>query len=527
MKFSFLRFLAIAVVSSNSAIFATASTVAPEEIKVPALRSAWMIREGLAEYSSHDSNLELVRHFDKIIEMLESDTATSIDSALSKLIDAGGLANSCEQILAIRESLEESRLSNIKAVKAYRDRGQFPINNRSEKPVPIFVDDRGTRCAVGYLIHCSGRDEIVAHVENTDNGIYLDGALDAVVSEWIQLSGLTQRELALIQPGYGPTCTNHQRYFENGESPGNFGTFFYGGLNTAQAVFDFDPSIGSDPGSFSLSDTADIGLAFGGMVNNPILPFYYGLANRPDYGPLMWGAGDYLVVGSCGGLRIFTGTGSGTLKYDTKLEGFFPDTIFYQRDRRSIIHQIVTKSDFAQIRLDKNFAGYIIYTTRVYSHEDTLLGSISFDSRDPGTIVPLDWSSTQDEFVAEDVINFDSQLWVKISVEIEIVNPDSQSVSIDSLIFGVGITHVEEHNMPITFVNEAPKKGTIIFESDEGVKYLLQKSENLGSSYQIIDSLTGTGTALSFGFDDSATQNDSGYYRVLQLPENLEGRPSP
>lgn len=55
-------------------------------------------------------------------------------------------------------------------LREYAERERFPRNlEYPGERVPHFVDDRGVRCAVGYLIHRDGREGLVERIAATRN----------------------------------------------------------------------------------------------------------------------------------------------------------------------------------------------------------------------------------------------------------------------------------------------------------------------------------------------------------------------
>lgn len=93
-----------------------------------------------------------------------------------------------------RESLEE--------LLEYALRGEFPRNISHRGRRPVFIDDRGVHCAVGYLIMRSGNDELSNRISENMNFHYLKQMQDDGLFAWVEQSGFTLDELAWIQPGY-------------------------------------------------------------------------------------------------------------------------------------------------------------------------------------------------------------------------------------------------------------------------------------------------------------------------------------
>ena len=85
---------------------------------------------------------------------------------------------------------------------------------------PYFIDRYNTYCAAGYLTQQSGADEMAKEISATQNYNYLSDISHPNLMKWIEASGLTFEELALIQPGYG------------GEWPATFTEMHYNNTGT-------------------------------------------------------------------------------------------------------------------------------------------------------------------------------------------------------------------------------------------------------------------------------------------------------
>lgn len=105
---------------------------------------------------------------------------------------------------ATRPELEDRRHELLSYLDEYIAKGTTPSNAHIPWRNPVFIDDDGTICAVGYLIErASGRPlaESIARAHRYD---YLEDIASAVpeVAKWVEGSGFTLEELASIQPGY-------------------------------------------------------------------------------------------------------------------------------------------------------------------------------------------------------------------------------------------------------------------------------------------------------------------------------------
>lgn len=74
-----------------------------------------------------------------------------------------------------------------------------------DRRLPVFVDEHGTLCAVGYLIARSGRMDLVRRIARSRNyATVRELADDAELTDWLRGAGLSVAEAARIQPFYGP-----------------------------------------------------------------------------------------------------------------------------------------------------------------------------------------------------------------------------------------------------------------------------------------------------------------------------------
>jgi hypothetical protein len=106
----------------------------------------------------------------------------------------------------LTDAQRTARAAHLDVLREYRLAGRFPHNHGvSADRVPIFVDDHGTHCAVGYLLARSGETALVAHVASTRNlATVAELADEPGLLEWLYDNGLTAEEAGQIQPAYGP-----------------------------------------------------------------------------------------------------------------------------------------------------------------------------------------------------------------------------------------------------------------------------------------------------------------------------------
>lgn len=139
-------------------------------------------------------------------------------------------------------------------LREYRRRGLFPRNHTHPgERVPVFVDEHGTHCAVGYLLKRSGETALVADVVAADNNIRVgELAGNERFRHWLEETGLTLEEAAWIQPEY------------DGEDPGVqmedvFFTIYGGIASGGLALY----SHLSDPGPRRFQVAGTLNAAFG------------------------------------------------------------------------------------------------------------------------------------------------------------------------------------------------------------------------------------------------------------------------
>jgi hypothetical protein len=102
-------------------------------------------------------------------------------------------------------SQHAARATLIARLERYAAAGRFPHNHLVPgQRVPVFRDEHGTMCAMGYLIASTGHTDIVNDVARHNNLAYIpELAGDARLRAWLDSTGLTVAEAARIQPAYG------------------------------------------------------------------------------------------------------------------------------------------------------------------------------------------------------------------------------------------------------------------------------------------------------------------------------------
>lgn len=99
--------------------------------------------------------------------------------------------------------LQKRRAENLDRLHDYWQADEFPKNlDFPGRQVPYFIDAAGIPCAMAYLITESGYSSLAKQVQQTNNHVYINDIKDGPVLDWIHESGLTQKEVARIQPTY-------------------------------------------------------------------------------------------------------------------------------------------------------------------------------------------------------------------------------------------------------------------------------------------------------------------------------------
>ena len=105
---------------------------------------------------------------------------------------------------ATRPELAPTRAAMLGYLDDYIARGITPRNEALPWRSPVFIDDDGAICAVGYLVERSAGRPMAEAIAAAHRYAFLEDIAASMppVREWIDASGLSLEELASIQPGY-------------------------------------------------------------------------------------------------------------------------------------------------------------------------------------------------------------------------------------------------------------------------------------------------------------------------------------
>ncbi len=108
----------------------------------------------------------------------------------------------------LSEEQIHSRKQMIQWLTEYREQGNFPQNYYCKERIPVFIDEHGTHCAVGYLMQQSGEEEMAQRISNNYQYNWLKDIKDENLAAWQLASGLSMDELKLIQGAYDSYAHN-------------------------------------------------------------------------------------------------------------------------------------------------------------------------------------------------------------------------------------------------------------------------------------------------------------------------------
>ena len=101
------------------------------------------------------------------------------------------------------DSLMTQRQHQIQLLEEYVQRGQFPVNeDYPGQRRPCFIDASGNICVVGYLVEQTAGREEAERINKRYQYAYIRDMEDEGLLTWQKTSGLSLRELEMIQPEY-------------------------------------------------------------------------------------------------------------------------------------------------------------------------------------------------------------------------------------------------------------------------------------------------------------------------------------
>ncbi len=107
----------------------------------------------------------------------------------------------------LNSSQIENRWKLIALLENYKEAGIFPKNRHFKTRNPVFIDEDGNLCAVGYLIAQTEGLEAAEEINRRHKFDYIKDIDPKLIDNWLAENGITKNEAAMIQPMYGGVYT--------------------------------------------------------------------------------------------------------------------------------------------------------------------------------------------------------------------------------------------------------------------------------------------------------------------------------
>lgn len=130
---------------------------------------------------------------------------------------------------SLNSAQKQSRRNLIHMLDQYRKDGKFPQNYYRSERTPVFIDEHGTHCAVGYLLMKTGNEAVAQRIAATNNYAWVKDINDPALPAWQIASGFSIAELKLIQGAYDSYLDNAMflwNRYEIPQRPAVMETFF-------------------------------------------------------------------------------------------------------------------------------------------------------------------------------------------------------------------------------------------------------------------------------------------------------------
>lgn len=105
----------------------------------------------------------------------------------------------------LTEEQKANRFKNLDLLNKYITLGEFPHNDgHPDNRRPTFVSENGHICAVGWLVKQTAGSEVIQEINREFKYDFIPHIDHPEFLGWVEQSGFTIEELAMIQPMYGP-----------------------------------------------------------------------------------------------------------------------------------------------------------------------------------------------------------------------------------------------------------------------------------------------------------------------------------
>lgn len=108
-----------------------------------------------------------------------------------------------KDVSTLTKEQSKNRQKMLRLLNEYRNAAVFPKNvDFIDKRMPCFIDQDGRICAVGYLIEQTAGRKVAEEINDKYKYENLLAMRGGTIENWIESSGLTKEECAMIQPTY-------------------------------------------------------------------------------------------------------------------------------------------------------------------------------------------------------------------------------------------------------------------------------------------------------------------------------------
>src|SRR6185436_6264162 len=89
-----------------------------------------------------------------------------------------------KNVQALSSEQQSTRQKNLDILHGYILAGNFPVNYYKTFRAPVFIDEHGTHCAVGYLMMRSGHADLAQRISTKDNYVFVKNIGDPELLIW-------------------------------------------------------------------------------------------------------------------------------------------------------------------------------------------------------------------------------------------------------------------------------------------------------------------------------------------------------
>ncbi len=102
----------------------------------------------------------------------------------------------------------QNRFKILDLLHKYWKNETFPINTTHKQKVPQIKDQKGTMCAVAYIMHNSGQQNLISNLAQNNNYVLIDEVpVNHDLINSLKHNGISKKEAARIQPAYSCQAT--------------------------------------------------------------------------------------------------------------------------------------------------------------------------------------------------------------------------------------------------------------------------------------------------------------------------------